>query len=165
MFQTSNTSGKVGNISAAIVANKTVFLRTLRTALFSALCANAVVVGVYFFVAAETNHISHLCNNFLQMKGFSNVNGKIGKSFSGNIKARQSGLLYFVCAVVFAQLFSTNDFATTFLQGVLQNYFPEVVGNYFAFQRVFHRKHASLNFRPHVGIFKRKVTAVHCAVQ
>ncbi len=69
-------SGKVGNVPAAVAANKTVFLRALRTALFSALCANAVVVDVYFLVAAGTNHIFHLCNKFPQTEGFSNVKRK-----------------------------------------------------------------------------------------
>ncbi len=68
---------KVGDISAAGIANEAVFLCALRAALFSALGANAVVVGIYFSVAAGTNHNFHLCNKRFQFKAISNVQAAV----------------------------------------------------------------------------------------
>lgn len=50
-------SGKISNVSAAIFADKIVFLRALRTRFFAAFCANAVVVVGNFSVATRALHI------------------------------------------------------------------------------------------------------------
>lgn len=97
--------GKIGNVSAAVVANKAVFLRALRTALFSALCANAVVVGIDFFVAAGTSHSFYLCNNFFQFKVFSNIRSR--KKIKANKKAHRSELNFVM--PLFVRLFNLRQ--------------------------------------------------------